>query len=122
MTEFKQLELIYDQFASLTNQINQLIADENYEEATLRLVDKDKLIKKMFLTRKTINFTDEEQKKIELIDKQISVENQKLIESLEKDHRELAEKLNSTKKQVKMNSAYEIRTEEKIGDLVDTSE
>ena len=122
MTEFKQLELVYNQFISLTNQINQLIADEDYQSASLKLSDKDKLIKKIFLTKKTINFTDEEKKKVELIDKQISEENQKLIESLEKDHQELAQKLNVTKKKVKINSAYEIRSKDKTGNLVDTSE
>lgn len=122
MTEFKQLELIYEQFENLTNQINKLISDELYQEANLKLNEKDKLIKKIFLTKKTVKFTEEEEQKIQLLDKQISENNQNLIKSLTKEHKKLAEELNSTKKRVKVNSAYEISTKSRTGKLVDTSE
>lgn len=122
MTDFSQLKLMYNQFDNLSAQINQLIADEDYETADLKTKDKEKLIKKIFLAKKTVKFSEAEKEKIDLIDKKISEANHKLIASMEQAHRELAEELSKSKKKVKINSAYDITTKEKTGKLIDTSE
>lgn len=122
MTEFKQLELMYNHLSALTSQIKELINEEDYESAELKIKEKDKLIKKIFLARKTINFTDDEKNKIELIDKQISEDNHKFIEDLTQIHREIASELNKVNKKVRVNSAYEIRTTDEAGNLIDTIE
>ena len=122
MTNITQLELLYSQFINLTNEINKLIVEEDYETALSKVKDKDKLIKKLLLAKKTINFSDEELKKVNLIDKKISEENKKIIDSLKKLHSAVGTELEKIKHKIKINSAYETKQETNQGKLIDTFE
>lgn len=122
MTQFGQLELIYNQVINLIGEINSLIEMGDYESANQKIEDKDNLIKKLLLVSKTVNFTVEERQKIDLLNQQIKDDAQNNIISLEKLRDELGEELEKTKKKVKINSAYAGTSQEKQGELIDISE
>lgn len=121
MTGFKELELIYSQFFSLTNEINNMIENEDYLSAVANLEHKDKLMNQILMAKKTLDCTVEEKEKLRSVEKKILDSENKVLESLKKLRSEVEETLNITKKKVKLNSAYSIRSG-KQGRIIDTSE
>lgn len=122
MTQFSQLELIYNQFLNLLKEIDIFIENEEYEAAVDKLEHKDNLLKKLILTKKTVNFTPEEQQKIQLIEQEIREKEKKALDNLEKLQNDVAIELSSTKAKVKINSAYTIQSEAVESTFIDISE
>lgn len=122
MTKFSQLELIYNQFVNLSNELNTLIEDEEYDYVIEKLPHKDKLIKKLLNAKKTANLTKEENEKIELIEKSIREKETKTLNNLKKLQDELAIEIKATKSKVKIGSAYAIEPENEHGIMIDISE
>lgn len=122
MTEFKDLELIYNQFFNLTDEISKMIKNEDYGSAISKLKDKDKLISKILSARKTVDFTEEQSQKLSEMEKIISENEHEILSSLEKLHDEVGEAIKMTKKKVKINSAYTMPSDKEQGRIVDFSE
>lgn len=122
MTKFSQLELIYNQFVNLSNELNTLIEDEEYDYVIEKLPQKDKLIKKLLNAKKTAVLTKEENEKIELIEKSIKENETKTLNNLKKLQDELAIEIKATKSKVKIGSAYAIEPENEHGIIIDISE
>lgn len=122
MTQFEHLELIYNQFFNLADEIQELIEKEDYSEAIVKLKYKDKLIKKLFSTKKTVKFTDEEAQKVLAIEQKIKEKEQSNIERLMGLQGTIGAELRSNRKKIKVNSAYEIPSDERSGSMLDVSE
>lgn len=122
MTEFEQIELLYNQFMNLTKEINSFIESEDFESAVLNLKHKNKLIKKMLLTRKTIKPTKEQLEKLNEMEETIRTNEHEILDSLKIRHKEISEELNKTKKRVKLSSAYDKTPERTEGRIIDISD
>ncbi len=122
MTQFKDFEILYNQFLNLTSEINKIIEQEDYLLALEKLKHKDKLIKKIMNAEKTVKFSVEERQKIQLINEKLKEDEQNKITYLKKLHAEVGEELKKTRKKVKFNSAYTINTKKLKGKLIDTLE
>lgn len=122
MTQFKNLELIYNEFSKLTEEIDSLIKEEDYKEATTKLRLKTKLTKRLHLAKKTTSLTEEQSKKLTEIENQIRELEQKHIVLLSKLQLEVGEDLKKTKGKVKISSAYSAYKPKKQGTIVDFSE
>ena len=122
MTQFENIELIYRQYINLTKEINIMIQNEDYQKATEKLKDKDKLTKRLSVAKKTTKLTNEENQKLKEIEEKLIENNKRNIIYLKKLKQEVAEKLKKTKKQVKISSAYSLRPKKKQGRLIDVSE
>lgn len=122
MTQFEHLELIYNQFLNLADEINALIEEEDYESVVDKLEHKDKLVKKILMARKTVNFTDEEIEKARLIEQKIRENENETLVLLTNLQNEIGEELLKTRKKIKMSTAYTVIPEESQGYMVDISE
>lgn len=122
MTQLATLELLYNQFFSISKELRDLIESEDFDEAINKLADKDKLIKKIFTTKKTVTLSPEEEEKVGLIENAIKEKELENINLLKKMHFEVGIELNKTKKRVKVNSAYSIHKNEVSGVHIDISE
>lgn len=122
MTQFNDLELIYNQFFNLTEEINDMIDKEDYRSAVLELKHKDNLVKKLLMARKTVVVTDEQKQKLDLMEKRITDNEHKILIALEKLREEVGEAIKITKKKVKVSSAYSSYSHERQGSMIDISE
>jgi hypothetical protein len=122
MTEFKDFEIIYNQFINLTNEIQKLIQKEDYKSADNKLELRDKIMRKISLAKKTVDFSKEENQKIQIMEQKIKEVYQINIENLKKHQIEIGEELNKTKKKVKISSAYSMSNNKKSGSIIDILE
>lgn len=122
MTTFENLELLYNQFFNLTDEINKMIENEDYNAAISKLEYKDKLIKKLSVTKKTVELNEENKQKLSLIEETLKEKDQNILKFLTNLRIELSEELKDTKNRLKMNTAYEIKKESNSGLMVDISE
>lgn len=122
MTQFEHLELIYNQFFNLTIEINALIEEEEYEIAASKLEHKEKLLAKLLLTKKTVDFTSEEIEKAQSIEQKIKENEQKHIAKLEELQSEVKESIKNVKNKVKVNVAYDGFVQSNSGLFLDVSE
>lgn len=107
MTQFSQIELIYNQFSNLVSEIDILIEKEEYADAADKIEYKDNLIKQLSNAKKTVNFTNEEKLKMQSFENTIREKNNAMLANLNKLRTEIANEMNSTKKKIKLNSAYD---------------
>lgn len=122
MTQFENLELIYNQFFNLADEVKCLIDREEFDAAIERIQYKDKLIKKLIATKKTVNFTPVDEEKIYAIEKKLQAKEQENILLLQQLQDELSKKLKNNKQNVKVHSAYSMNKDKQHGFLVDLSE
>lgn len=122
MTKFEDLELVYKEFINLSNEINDLIEQEDYTEANLKFPQSDKLLKKVINAKAATVLNDEEKDKINQLEQNIKESHSRRIDSLKERKVELEFELKKTNKQVKVSSAYDIQTNSNEGRLIDLSE
>ena len=121
MTQFNQIELIYNQFLNLSNEIAVMIEKEEYDAATAKLESKDNLVKQLAMAKKTVKFSNEEKLKMQSIENVIQEKDKNMLEHLKKLRFEVADELKATKKKHKLSSAYE-RPIDKQGAIIDIEE
>jgi len=122
MTQFEQLELLYNQFSNLSDEIKKLIEKEEYNVAFDKLKYKDKLLKKLVNAKRTVNCNEDERKILQLIETKLKEKDQENIKFLIVLKEKVREELKITTKKVKVNTAYEKNSEKKTGVLFDSSE
>lgn len=123
MTDFKEVERLYNRYFNIEDEIKNLIDEENYEEAISRIPDRDKLLKTLVTARKTVpNLSKEESLKIQSYDKLLKEKNNANIEFLKMHQAEIGNNLNSTRKKVKIGTAYSMQTTQKQGVFLDVTE
>jgi len=122
MTTFQTLELIYDQFLNLSDEIKTMIENEEYEEVSIRLQEKENLLGKLFAARKTIELSEENKPKLEAMDKALMKKDKETLDFSEEVHKKLGEELKNTNKKVKVNSAYSIKEDSNSGTYINISE
>lgn len=121
MTQFSQIELIYNRLVNLLSEISSLIKDEDYITASSKVELQNKLIIQFASTRKTVNLTADEEIKIQKMETDIKEKNDTMLADLQKLRTELAGEVKETKGKIKLNSAYE-HPIERQGDLIDITE
>jgi len=122
MTQFSQIELIYNQILNLATEITVMVENEEYDAASAKLEHKDKLIWQLSIAKKTVNFTVEENLQMQTMETTIKEKNDAMLANLKKLKAEVAGELNDTKKKIKLGSAYEQQTINRQGDMIDISE
>lgn len=122
MTEFATLELLYNQFFNLVEEINTMIAKEDYTSALMKLKDKDKLIKKLLIAKKTAKTSPEEQEKLVIIEKKLKAQEKSNLENLTRVRDKTGADLKETTRKVKISSAYDIPVNSRQGVYLDISE
>ena len=122
MTQFANLELLYNQFFNLADEIKTMIDKEEYNEAIIKLKYKDELMKKLSVTKKTVVFSDEDTARLHQIEQKLHDKDLENISYLSKLRNEMGQKLQNTNKKVKMNSAYDMHSKNTSGVFVDVSE
>lgn len=122
MTEFIQLERLYKQFSNLTDEIRVLIENGDYDTIIEKLDYKEKLLDKLYATKKTVTFTNDEITKSQLIEQNLREKDELNITLLDKLRNEIGVELKNTNKKVKVNSAYTIVADENTGTVFDITE
>lgn len=122
MTQFATIELLYNQFSNLVDEINVMIEKEDYNSAIMKLKDKDKLINKLMIAKKTAKFSPEESEKLIIIEQKIKEKEKNDLEYLTKIRDKTGEDIKEATKKVKINSAYDIPVDSMQGVYLDLSE
>lgn len=122
MTQFNQIELIYNQLTNLLNEISSLIKDEEYSIASSKIGHKDKLVKQLAAAKNTVNFTAQEEIKMQTMETTIKEKNDTMLADLQKLKTELASEVKENKNKIKLSSAYDQQPMKRQGDLIDISE
>lgn len=122
MTKFCDIELLYNQFFNLEEEIRTLIEEENYEEASLKVESKSKLMTKLFNAQKTAELNSEEKIKLQELTQKLREKDRLNIKLLTELKGGVEEALKSTKQKVKVNSAYSVRKEHENGVFFDVSD
>lgn len=116
MTTFENLELIYNEFLSVSDEvINLCVNKEDYDTAIDKIEQKNNAMKKLIIARKTSSLTEEEQAKINLLDEKIRQNEEHLLEFLKENKTKIKNEIDITKKRVRISSAYVIPTIQKQG-------
>lgn len=115
MTQFKDIELLCKQYFNLVSEIKDMIIQEEYDDALLKLPGGEKLIRKIFLAQKTVNFTPEQKQKFNAIKEKIQSDEKEMIDILIKLKDEIGLTLKSNKQKIKINNAYSITNEKQQG-------
>lgn len=122
MTQFQNLEILYNQLFNLADEIKMMVDKEQYDEAVEKMQYKDKLIKKLITTKKTVELSDEDKQKLDRIEEELQEKEQNNITIFKKIFDEMGESLNKTKKKAKISSAYSVQNETQRGTFVDITE
>lgn len=115
MTQFKDIELLCKQYFNLVSEIKDMIIQEEYDDALLKLPGGEKLIRKIFLAQKTVNFTPEQKQKFNAIKEKIQSDEKEMIDILIKLKDEIGLTLKNNNKKIKINNAYSITNEKQQG-------
>lgn len=69
--QFEQLELLYKQILTTSNEVKKMIDKEDYESVLMHEKHKTQLVYKVSLVKKTVDLSDEEKSAIENLKTQI---------------------------------------------------
>lgn len=69
--QFEQLELLYKQILTTSNEVKKMIDKEDYESVLMQEKHKTQLVSKVALVKKTVELSDEEKSAIENLKTQI---------------------------------------------------
>lgn len=122
MTQFKDLELIYNEYFFLVDEISSMIKKEEYFDISNKLESKERLLKKLANAKKTTKLTTEEIEYTQKMEQQLREKEHANIELLISLKDEVAKKLSINKKKLKINNAYAISSKKDSGRLIDYSE
>lgn len=122
MTQFSQVELLYNQFLNLSDEIINLIQSDLPDDAMEKLEEKDKLFKKIINARKTLKCSNEEFERLSEIENRIKVKEQESIKYFTKLRQDIEEELQKTKQKTKVVFAYKKNSENETGNICDFEE
>lgn len=122
MTQFSQIELIYNQFLNLSNEIDAMIENEEYNLAAEKIELKNSLIKQLSNAKKTTQLNEEEKLKMQTIETSIKEKNDAWLNNLTKLKIQLASEVKTNKQKIKLNSAYDQLAPSGQGNMIDISE
>jgi len=122
MTQFKDLELLYNQFSNLTDEISSMIELEEFELISNKVNYKERLMTRIANAKKTTKLTEEEQEKTLLMEKTLREKEHANIEALEKMQAAVGLELRKSRNKLKVNHAYETTSREKQGVFIDIEE
>lgn len=122
MTHFNELELLYNQYLNLAGEIKDMIGQEEYEDALIRIPDQEKLIKKIFRAQKTVDFTPEQRQKFDVIQEKIRSDEKQILVKLISLKDETGIELRGTNQKIKINNAYSMTAEKASGVLINYTE
>lgn len=122
MTKFSQIELLYNQFLNLSNEIEAMIENEEYDSASEKIELKNNLIKQLANAKKTTTLSNDEAQKMQNIEDTIKQKNDIMLANLEALKKELEGEVKTNKQKIKLNSAYDQLPEAEQGNMIDILE
>lgn len=122
MTQFSQIELLFNQYLNLSKEIDNSIQNEEYFEAEEKIESRGKLVKKIYLAQKTAKLDEEQKQKFQSIKQKIEEIQNNQIKSLTQLREQTGIELKKTKGKVKVNIAYDLSPTKIKGSLVDITE
>lgn len=122
MTKFCDVEILYQQFFNLEDEITTLIEEENYDEVSLKVEHKSALMKKLLNAQKTLKLNSQERTKLQELGQKLREKDRYNLKILTNLRDGVEEELKQTKKKVKVNTAYSVKKEHENGVFFDTSE
>ena len=122
MTKFCDIELLYNQFFNLEEEIRTLIEVENYDEASIKVEHKSRLMAKLFNAQKTADLNSEEKIKLQELTQKLKEMDKFNIRLLMELKNGVEDELKSTKQKVKVNSAYSVKRDNENGVFFDVSD
>jgi len=122
MTQIETIELLANHLLNLSNEIKTMINNEDYEGVQNQLEYKETLFNKFVVAKRTTSLSDEESKKIKILEDKIMKQEHANIKLLQELRNSGESELKSTKDKIKINSAYEIKEEEAQGQYFDEAE
>ena len=117
----EQLKILYKQLLELSSQIENMVKQENFQEAILLANQKDELINRCSLAKKSMKLSEEEMIDLKNFEDEILVKETANINFMREIHRKMKSKILDVNKKLKVNTAYSI-DEKKSGSIVDYSE
>lgn len=122
MTKFSQIELLYNQFSNLSNEIEAMIENEEYDSASEKIELKNNLIKQLANAKKTTTLSNDEALKMQNIEDTIKQKNDIMLANLENLKKGLEGEVKTNKQKIKLSSAYDQLPEAEQGNMIDISE
>lgn len=122
MTQFSQIELIYNQFLNLSSEIEVMIEKEEYESASEKVEQKSNLIKQLSNAKKTAKLSENEALKMQAMETTIKEKNDIMLTNLQKLRTQVESEVKTNNKKIKLNSAYDQLPIAEQGNMIDISE
>ena len=122
MTQFSQIELIYNQFLNLSNEIEAMIEDEDYESASEKVELKNSLIKQLSNAKNTAKLSETQTLKMQTMEKTIKEKNDIMLANITKLKTEIEGEVKTNKQKIKLSSAYDQLPTAEQGNMIDISE
>lgn len=122
MTQFSDLELLYNQYSNLVDEIASLIEQEKFQDISDKLNYKERFIKRLASAKKTTQLSEEEKEKTKLIEASLREKEQANIDFLMKMQAEVGKELRINRNKLKVNNAYDVSKKQNHGVLIDIDE
>lgn len=122
MTQFNDLELLYNQFFNLTDEITSMIEHEEYQLISDKLSYKERLLTRLANAKKTTQLSEEEKEKTQLMEQVLREKEQANISTLIKMQEVVGKELRLSRNKLKVNNAYEVTEKENQSVFIDIEE
>lgn len=122
MTQFSQIELIYNQFLNLSKEIETFTENEEYDFASEKVELKNNLIKQILNAKKTVKLSEEEKIKMHTMESTIKEKNDTMLAKITKLREEVGSEVKTNKQKIKLSSAYDQLASPEQGNMIDISE
>lgn len=122
MTKLVNLQLLFNQFSNLLDEIDDLIEEDYYDEAQLKIIQSNKLLNKIVLAKKTLDITENEKIELDNLEQELLNKHKERLNFYQKRKAELDVEIKKSGKKVKVSSAYDAISNASSGRLVDVSE
>lgn len=122
MTNLVDLQLLFNQFSNLLDEMDDLIENNYYDEMQLKIIQSNKLLNKIVLAKKTLVLKDDERDELSNLEQSLLNKHQEKLSFYKERKSEIELEIKKSGKKVKVSSAYDARSQSTSGRLIDISE
>lgn len=122
MTKLFDLQLLFNQFSSLLDEMDDLIENNYYDELQLKIIQSNKLLDRIVLAKKTLVLKDDEKDELSNLEWSLLKKHQEKLNFYKERKSELEIEIKNSGKKVKVSSAYDSVSKTSSGRLIDISE
>lgn len=122
MTNLFDLQLLFNQFSNVLDEIDDLMENDYYDEAQLKIIQSNKLLNRIVLAKKTLVVTENEQIELEKLEQELFNKHKERLNFYQERKSELGIEIKKSGKKVKVSSAYDAVSNTTSGRLIDISE